>query len=216
MCFSAAASFTTATLTAGIGIATLRQVKHWRELPLASIALLFAFQQGVEGALWLKLSSGDAKGAVAALSLAFLIYAKVFWPAYAGLAVLLIEPDDRRKQALYVLTALGCTISIYVLHRLIENPPAIAIVCHSIDYGGNENALSWQSLVYILCTCVPFLLSSSRAVQNFGAFVLIGFAISAYAYFATFISVWCFFAAGGSSLLYFYFKHAAVRAPLSR
>jgi uncharacterized protein DUF6629 len=76
--------------------------------------------------------------------------------------------------------------------------------------GGNENALSWESFLYLLCTCVPPLLSSSRAVRNFGAIVVAGFLVSAYAYFATFISVWCFFAAAGSSLLYFYFKRTAL------
>jgi len=44
--------------------------------------------------------------------------------------------------------------------------------------------------------------------------VLAGFVISPGLYFATFISVWCFFAAAGSSLLYIYFKRAAVQPSL--
>jgi hypothetical protein len=128
--------------------------------------------------------------------------------------VLLIEPDLRRRQALYALAVSGCTISIYILNRLIETPPSATVCGHSIGYGGHDNALSWQSFVYLLFSCVPLLLSSSRAVQNFGAIVLAGYFISAYTYFETFVSVWCFFAAAGSSLLYFYFKRAAVRPTL--
>jgi hypothetical protein len=123
MCFSATASFSAASITGVIGIATLRQVKHPRELLLAAMPLLFAAQQAVEGALWLQLPAGAGRDAVAALSLCFLVFAKVLWPAYVAPAVLLIEPDLRRRPVLYALAALGCTISIYTLNRLIENPP---------------------------------------------------------------------------------------------
>ena len=209
MCFSATASFSAASITAVIGIATLGQVQHPRELLLAAMPLLFALQQAVEGALWLQLPAGGGGDAVAALSLWFLVFAKVLWPAYVAPAVLLIEPDPRRRRALYALAALGGTISLYTLNRLIENPPPVAICGHSIDYGGNVYALSWQSFLYLLCTCVPLLLSSSGAIRRFGAIVATGFLVSVTTYFATYISVWCFFAAAGSGVLYFYFRNAA-------
>ncbi len=210
MCFSATASFSAAFVTAAIGIATLRQVQHPRQLPLASMPMLFASQQAVEGALWLQLSGGNGKEAVAASSLIFLVFAKVLWPAYTAFAMLLIEPDLRRRRALYAVAILGCSISIYSLASLIANPPGVAIFGHCIDYGGDEHALSWESFLYLLCTALPLLLSSSQTIQSFGAMVLAGFAVSAYAYFATFISVWCFFAAAGSSLLYLYFRRASL------
>jgi len=210
MCFSATASFSAALFTAVIGVATLRQVKNPRELPLAAMPLLFASQQAIEGALWLQLAAGRSTEEVAALSFIFLVFAKVLWPAYVAPAVLLIEPGLRRRRALFAIAALGCAISIYMLNRLIENPPPVAAICgHSIDYGGNESASSWQTFLYLLCTCVPLLLSSSGAIRKFGAIVGAGFLVSVYTYFATFISVWCFFAAAGSAILYFYFRSAA-------
>jgi len=208
MCFSATASFSAASITALIGFATLRRVKHPRELLLGTMPLLFASQQAVEGALWLQLTAGGGGETVAALSLSFLVFAKVLWPAYAAPAVLLIEPDLRRRRVLYVIAVLGCAISIYVLNRLVNNPPAVAICGRSIDYGGHENALSYQTFVYLLFTSFPLLISSSRTVQTFGAIVAAGFMVSAYTYFATFISVWCFFAAAGSGVLYLYFRRA--------
>ena len=214
MCFSSTASFSAASITGVIGVATLTQVKHPRELLLAAIPLLFAVQQAVEGALWLKLPAGGGRDAVIALSFLFLVFAKVLWPAYVAPAVLLIEPDPRRRRVLYALTALGCTISLYMLNRLIKNSPPVAICGHSLDYGGDENALSWQSFLYLLCTCLPLLLSSSGAIRRFGAIVATGFLVSVTTYFATFISVWCFFAATGSGILYFYFRRAAT--PVSR
>ncbi|MGO8954452.1 MAG: DUF6629 family protein [Rhodomicrobium sp.] len=209
MCFSATASFSAAAITATIGVATLKQVRNWREFPLASMPLLFAVQQAIEGVLWLQLSAGSGREAVACLSLGFLIFAKVLWPAYIALAVLPVEPDPRRRQALYAIAIFGCSLSIYVLSRLIGSPVPAAIRGHSIAYGGEEYVLTWQGLIYLLCTTVPLLLSSNRAVQNFGAAILVSFVVTAYTYFATFTSVWCFFAAANSSLLYFYFKRTA-------
>ena len=98
MCFSATASFSAASITAVIGVATLRQVNHPRELLLAAMPLIFAFQQAVEGALWLHLPAGGSSEAVAALSLSFLVFAEVLWPAYTAPAVLLIEPKRWRRQ----------------------------------------------------------------------------------------------------------------------
>jgi len=46
-------------------------------------------------------------------------------------------------------------------------------------------------------------------IRVFGSIIVVGFAVSTYAYAATFISVWCFFAAADSTLLYLYFKRAA-------
>ncbi len=207
MCFSASASLLAGSVTAAIGVATIRQVRHPRGLPLASMPLLFAAQQTVEGALWLQLEGEGNKESVATLSFIFLIFARVLWPTYTALAVLSIESDPRRRLALWAIAILGCSISIYVLNGLIQYPPDVAICGHSIDYGGDENPISWRSALYLLCTCVPLFLSSSGTVRIFGAMVLAGFVVSAYAYSATFISVWCFFAAAESAILYFYFKH---------
>ena len=48
MCFSAQASFVTAAITGAIGIVSLTRVNEPRELPFASIPLLFALQPAVE------------------------------------------------------------------------------------------------------------------------------------------------------------------------
>ena len=211
MCFSPTASFLAAATTATIGLATLRQVNHPREVPLAGMPLLFASQQAVEGLLWLQLSGKNDGAEVAVLSVIFLIFAKVLWPAYTPLAVLLIEADQRRKRALFAITLIGCMISIYVLTWLFAIPSAAAICAHSIDYGGSANPFSWQSFPYLLCTCVPLLLSSQKTIRVFGATVFVGFWVSAYTFSAAFISVWCFFAAAGSTLIYFSFKREAMR-----
>lgn len=206
MCFSATASFSAAAATAVIAVATLRHVKQPRDLPLATVPLLFALQQAVEGMLWLQLSDETGGGDVRPLSFVFLIFAEVLWPTYTAVAVLLVEPDRRRQRALYAVALIGGILSVNLLMNLLGNSPVAAIRGHSIAYTSDVNALSWQEVPYLLCTCLPLLLSSHRIIRIFGAVVLSGFLVSAYVYFATFVSVWCFFAAGDSTLLYFYFK----------
>ncbi len=214
MCFSATASFSIAATTAVIGLAAIKHVKQPRELPLAIVPLLFTSQQAIEGVLWLQLSGESDSAKVAALSFAFLIFAKVFWPIYAALAVLLIEPDRRRRQVLSAIAVIGSVLSGYLLVGLLGDPSVAAIRGHSISYTSDVEAITWQQIPYLLCSCGALLLSSHRIIQVFGAIVLVGFLVSAYLYLAAFVSVWCFFAAADSSLLYFYFKRAAIRVRL--
>jgi hypothetical protein len=212
MCFSAGASFSVAAATAVVGIAALRHVEHPREFLLAIVPLLFAFQQTVEGLLWLQLSAETGSGSVLALSLIFLILAEVLWPIYSALAVLLIEPDQYRRRILSVIATAGSFLSIYLLQGLISEPPIATIQGDSIAYASNVNPLSWQQIPYLVCTCVPLLISSHRIIQILAPMALAGFVVSVSVYLATFVSVWCFFAAANSTLIYFYFRRTAMSA----
>ena len=215
MCFSATASFSVAAVTAAIGVAAIRQAGHPRELPLAAVPLLFASQQAVEGVLWLQLSGQGDAGQIAVLSFAFLVFAEVVWPSYAALAVLLIEPDRRRRRMLWVLVAIGIALSIHLLTGLLGDPPAVAIRGHSIGYGSEVTSLTLASgSPTSFAPASPFMLSSHRIVQVIGVLVLGGFLVSAYFYLATYVSVWCFFAAADSSLIYFHFRRAALAVDL--
>lgn len=49
MCFSATASFTSSAVISDIGVATLAQVRHAREIPFAALPALFAVHQFAEG-----------------------------------------------------------------------------------------------------------------------------------------------------------------------
>ena len=55
MCFSATANFVGSTALGAVGVVTLTKVKHRRELLFASLPLLFAIHQFIEGFVWLGL-----------------------------------------------------------------------------------------------------------------------------------------------------------------
>ncbi len=218
MCFSATASFSVAAATTAAGLATLRHVRDPREVPLALIPLLFAAQQAIEGLLWLQLDGADDALTIAALSLAFLLFAKVLWPTYVAVAVLLVETNPRRRAILCVLSLMGLGLSVDLLLDLIDNPAVATIRGHSIAYVSNlsgtagPSALIRDALPYLVCTGAPPFVSSHAAIRVFGAVILVGFAVAASIYLGAFVSVWCFFAAADSTVLYFYFRRAAFGA----
>ncbi len=179
---------------------------------VAAVPVLFAVQQAVEGFLWLELSGGNGSSAIANLTFTFLIFALVLWPIYSALAVLSIEPDNWRRVVLTGIAVSGCLLSVYLLGALVNDPPVAVIRGHSIAYPSDVSPFSWLQMPYLLCTCGPSLLSSHKTIRAFGLIVLLGFSVSAYAYYWAFISVWCFFAAAGSSVLYFHFRREAAMA----
>ena len=82
-----------------------------REGPLAAMPLRFAAQQAVEGMLWLTLPVAPQDAQASALTLIFLIYAKVLWPVYAPLATLLIEPDAGRRNLMRLILCGAVAVS---------------------------------------------------------------------------------------------------------
>jgi hypothetical protein len=99
VCFSASASFTAGTVLLGLGAACVKSARRPAELPFAAIPLLFATQQVTEGVLWLAFHH-DRPALQQATTWVFALFAHELWPAYMPVAVLLIEPEPRRRQAL--------------------------------------------------------------------------------------------------------------------
>ncbi|MFZ2101515.1 MAG: DUF6629 family protein [Oricola sp.] len=211
MCFSATASFSVAGATAIVGLAALRDVTSWRAVPLAAVPMLFAAQQAVEGALWIELGAGGGAERITVLSHIYLIFAEVLWPAWVPIAVLLVEPRLPRRAAAALVAAMGVTMGGLLLDRIIEAPAAARIAGHSIRYAGDDTLVPWMLGVYLTCACGVLFVSSHPMVRLFGVIVAIGFAVSAWAHYATLISVWCFFAAAGSTVVYFHFHRLRAR-----
>ena len=98
MCFSAPASFAAATGLGLVGAASIGRASEIREVPLASIPLVFAAQQMIEGGLWLALGSDDLSRWIPLLANAFMFSALVVWPVWAPLSVMLVERNRARRR----------------------------------------------------------------------------------------------------------------------
>lgn len=61
--------------------------------------------------------------------------------------------------------------------------------------------------MYLMATCLSFLFSSHKIINLFKVFVGVSFAVTYYYYYtASYVSVWCFFLAILSFVVYLYFR----------
>jgi len=211
VCFSATASFTAAALTASIGALTVSSAatKHdVRVLPFALFPLLFAAQQLVEGFLWLDLAEPTPGALRPVLAHAFQGYAEVFWPVFAPLAAFLIEPERLRRRLILICLVVGVALSAYLLMTMIAHPYAAFVGDGHIIYKNDHHYPPGIEAPYVLATTISLLLSSHRSVQLLAVVILAGFAVAYISFHQAYISVWCFFAAAASMLVYLCISHA--------
>lgn len=204
MCFSATASFSAGIVLLGIGTLTLKAVKQPRELAFAAIPMLFAIQQFSEGVIWLTFGY-DAPQLNVAMTYLYSFFSHVLWPAYVPMAVLLIEPPGGRRRTLLVFAAAGVGVALYLLYFLVAFPIVSRPVGQHIEYLSPHFFAAGVMTLYLLATTVSPLVSAHRMVKFFGALALLSFGAAYYFYAAWFISVWCFFAALLSVVVYLHF-----------
>ena len=204
MCFSATASFSAGALLLGLGTLTLKSARHPRELAFAAIPLLFAIQQLSEGVIWLTFRY-EAPQLNTVMTHVYSFFSHVLWPAYVPVAVLLIEPPGRRRRALLVFVAAGVAVGAYLLYVLVAFPVVSRTIGQHVEYVSPHFFAAAVITLYLLSTAFSPILSTHRMVTVFGVLALSSFAM-AYAFYATwFISVWCFFAALLSAVVYLQF-----------
>jgi hypothetical protein len=204
MCFSAEVSFTAAAVLGVVGAATLTKVRDIRELPLAAVPLLFAAQQAIEGFLWLTVPDGRDHSLWPANL--FATIALIIWPLLIPAAIALVERDAFRRLAMLVLLPAGIGVSVNYAAIMLVHPYRAWPVGHSLTYVNNHPISPVMLGLYVVCACIPPLLSSSRALQLFGMIVIAGLAITFIAFYESFISVWCFFAAPASIAIWTFFR----------
>lgn len=210
MCFSATASFATAALTGVFGVASLARATSLRELPLAAMPLIFAVQQSLEGLLWLALPSAPAGSAASSLTLLYLVIAQVVWPIFAPTASLLVEQHPMRRRLMRLCLIVGSGVSVYLLWRTLTSPHGAAVVDGHIVYVADYKSTALV-LAYTVATALPLMLSTHRMVAVMGVFIFVGSFVAYFSYEAAFPSVWCFFAAGASFLIFLHFEGARRR-----
>ncbi len=207
MCFSATASFSAGALLLGVGALTLRTAlaaHQRRALPFAAIPLLFALQQLSEGVIWLTFSY-EAPLLNSVMTHVYSFFSHVLWPVYVPVAVLLMEPMGWRRRALFAFVAAGAAVGAYLLYILVGFPVVSRPTGQHIEYVSPHFFAAATMTLYLLSTALSPLLSTHRMAQVFGVLALLSFA-AAYGFYATwFISVWCFFAALLSVVVYLHF-----------
>src|SRR3989344_2080642 len=207
MCFSAAASFPAGGTLCVAGGLTLSKVKNKSELPFASIPLLFGIQQAIEGAVWVSFGS-PILNTIA--TYAYSMFSHVLWPIFVPFSILMLETDPTRKKILRLFTLSGLAIGLYLLYFVLAEPVTAYVVNNSIAYDSPHLYVYFIMAIYLVAACGSCLVSSHKIINIFGVALFISFAIAAWFFTETFFSVWCFFAAILSIIVYWYFQSSSV------
>lgn len=205
MCFSPEVSFTASGIISVVGVMTLRKVTFREEILFASIPLLFASQQFIEGLLWLVLLKGGLPLQQYWLTQIFNVYADILWPVIVPISIFMIEDDHGRRNLMKVLILMGIVTAFYSIKAFTGVGISAEIVNYCIQYAYPLPQSDYTRWVYVTVTCLPFFLSTKPVIRWIGLVNIITFSIAYYAYTVAYISVWCFFAAVTSGFIYFYF-----------
>ena len=201
MCFSATANFAGSAVLATIGVATLREVKHRRELLFAALPTLFAVHQFIEGFVWLGIDGKLPKPVVHDAGAAFMLYAQGLLPLLLPLSVLLFERTRSRRRRMLPFAVLGGCLTLYILWALTAFPTQVSMRDHSLVYINQATNNIWVAVLYVIATCGSLFFSERKTMVLFGVanlvILLITMALKRYA----FTSVWCAYAAVASMII---------------
>lgn len=207
LCFSATASFTAAVATGGLGIANFKYAPSKLTWPLAAIPFLFGLQQAVEGFLWLSFQQTISTGWNPPLTFIYSLFSHALWPTFVPLSIWLIETNQTRKQILKYIFGLGFLLSSFLLYYMIFWPVTSEIINGHIRYNYHHHLPRLSMVLYLVAVCASCFVSSRAVIRYFGLALAISFGVAFIAFRLTFFSVWCFFAAILSLMLFKYFQH---------
>jgi len=204
MCFSAEASFAGGVIISAIGIATIRKVHKPSQILFATIPLFFGFQQITEGLLWVTLPLTEYENLRHISTYTFLIMAQVIWPVMIPLSVLFMEESEKKKKILFTLLITGASLSVYYSFCLLTFNVFPQIQGYHIFYDNNfPKSLSILSfIIYLIATITPLFVSSIKRTHMLGILMTLSCLVTGIFFTQFLLSVWCFFAALISGVIY--------------
>ena len=213
MCFSAEASFIVGSSLVVIGAAIIKKIQYKKDIPVALIPLIFAAQQILEGLLWVSLVNDNLQ-AQFWLSHIYAVFVGVIWPLYVPFAIYCAEEASNIRRKIIASAGIaGLALALYTIGSIVSQPVTVEIIHNHIYYERDIHFYPVVIALYLLATCSPFFLSSYRNLHIAGFVITIGFFVAYFIYTKTFVSVWCFFAAIASALIFLYFINR-IRKPL--
>ena len=204
MCFSAEASFAGGIIISAIGVATVRKIHKPSQIVFASIPLFFGIQQIAEGFLWLTIPNPEYAAIQKFITMFFLVMALVIWPMMIPFSVLFMEEVKKKKRLLWGLLCMGAALSLYYGSCLIFCHVTPEISGFHVQYKNDfpDSVAIFAFTVYLFATIVPLFVSSVKRTYLLGIFMFLSCFISAVFFTQYLTSVWCFFAALISGVIY--------------
>jgi len=213
MCFSAAANFVGSGVLGTIGVITLTKVKHRRELLFASLPVLFAVHQFIEGFVWLGLDGALPPAVAHDMGAAFMLYAQGLLPFVLPLSVLLFEPNIKSRRRMLPFLVIGGATTLYILWALTAYSSQVFVKANSIVYINPATNNTAVAVAYVIATCGSLFFSQITDMIIFGtANLVILLAVMLVKRYA-FTSLWCAYAAVASVIILAYFWRSQRQRP---
>jgi hypothetical protein len=137
---------------------------------------------------------------------AFLGIALVVWPMWLPLSLQALERNPVRRRTLMAMFWIGGAGAAYASFLMIRWRPVAHIAGHSIRYdyvgSGEAGRRLLYLLAYIVPTIVPFFVSTMKLARTMGAMLVVSLIVTVLVQRDALTSVWCFFAAILSGLLF--------------
>lgn len=202
MCFSASVSFLTSGALAVAGVDALSHAKR-KERFIAVVPVIFAIQQFIEGLQWLvekpSLSS-------TMLGYGFLFFAFLLWPTYVPLSLFLMEIQQGRRKWIRVFLIFGVLLTIYLAIMLVKQPLAVFEANRHLIYDTVAPFPGFGVVYYLFVVTGSFLCSPNNYFRWFGVLAFFSALATLFIAQVAFVSVWCFFAAALSILIWYYVR----------
>jgi hypothetical protein len=205
MCFSAEADLVGGIIVSGVGVDALRNVRHKREIAIAALPVVFGLHQIIEAFTWWSLE-GRLGAAIGDVSTAAYLAIAFSLPVAVPLALALIEPNLRRTRWMLPFVALGAVISAILLAEVVSGPVSAEIATRYIAYHPGLSYGGQITVLYVIATCAPLLMSTVRRFVVFGLFNLVAVTALGWLTAAAVISLWCAWAAVTSIVIAIHFR----------
>ena len=136
----------------------------------------------------------------------YVAFAWVVLPILIPVAILLVEPSLRRRRLMAGFVGVGAAVAAYLLSAMLDGHVTAHVAEHTIQYGGAGRYAGLATVLYVVATCGPPLLSSYSAIVWFGAANILAVIAIAFVQADGLTSLWCGWAAVVSVLVYLQFS----------
>jgi hypothetical protein len=213
MCFSPQGDLAGGVVVMAIGVEACRSLKGRPQYaPLAALPLLLGAHQVDEAFVWWGLQGHVPAGVGRVAMWIYLVIALVVLPVLAPLLVLRIEPSPAKRRAIVPFVGLGAVVSSILFEAMLAGHPSVRLGDAHLAYSiGLQHGVAIIGL-YVLATCGPMLVSSSRDVNWFGIANLAAVVVLARLSADGFTSLWCAYAAVLSAAIVLHLRATQRRA----
>ena len=136
--------------------------------------------------------------------------ARVFWPTVLPLSILLMEAHGKKRRLFFILLCMGISVSLYYTYCLIFLQVSPHINGYHIQYVSDfpESLAVPVFIIYFVASIAPLFISSMKKIRLFGVLMFVSCLVTAVFYIQYLTSVWCFFAAMISVVIFWILRNS--------